>query len=1462
MTATILFQIPAIQNRAAKITINYVSEQINVPISFDKLHFSHFNTLIIDSLQIKDRNNNNLLSSSYIYIKVRKISLKNKYFHLKEVIVKDLDFDHIKYPNDAKSNVKMMFPSKKNKTSKKNDKPIYVLADYIKVYNWEYQYKDCNYTNRNLETDFNDIDVTEFYGEFMDLTVINDSVSLKILNISLKEQAGFIINSFNSDFTISSTTLRSIGTVFHTPNSDADLDLIFNYRNFQGYSHFTDSVEIIGTVRDGSNINLIDISRFTSTLAGADNLFDLEAEVRGPVNHMDITNIDLHYKDKTYYAGDVFLRNVDTKDMELGLNIEKFTTDYNNITQINVPVFQKNVDTPYHLVLPDIIKQLGFINLNGNFFGKFDDFSTQADIKTDLGNIIADIDYNKIDEKYNNFNVKLNGSKIEIGKLLDITSHISTIDASINFNSVAEKFIPQQYTADGVVTKIKLPEATINDLTFDISNDGEVLNSAIQVFNENIILQFNLNHLFDLTRPITNISIDFNHVNFNKLGLLSSTSQYSAAGFINADINGLNLDSLNAQINVSNLTIKRNGYTNNIGNIFVNQEFADSTKTVSVIAEPLKVNINGDFVYEELPYIINNIAAYLVPSKYTSENSQAIKSKNLHIDIDVLQPETFTKLLSDNITINDNIDISLDMNNLRDLTFSLKTNNISFNETKLSNIDIFSKLDSTKLSNNLHINHLSLSDEITQSEFIDFSNLSLFNEAYRDTAFFRLAWVDTSYNTDSKISMLVNFKNYPDILLNFPEDTYISLQKNKYKITSAKDIVYNPDYLALNNLKIESDSTFLIADGYYSKNFDDSIQAYFSNLNIAPVNLFTPKDIKLNGIIDGNIKLQKTNNNPYIVADIAIDDLLFNDKMIGDMSFNSEWNNETKGININTHIYKAVSNFVDTVISLTATYYPFTSDGDINGKLGVYNFDISLINPLINNFANNLRGSVSGNLSIQNTLKSPVLQGSIDFKQTSLAINFTGAKYNFSNSVDFYSDHISFDAFKVYDNYGKSFDLSGSIYHNNWKDLVLSLNTKFEDFIFLDNMQPTLEQVVYGKTYLSGTAALQGSLEDMKINANVTTGAATEINIAISSNKTASQHSFIHFNEGKSSADSITNNNKANKVKDNFYTISAKANINPNTQLNIYLPYSFGEMNINGSGEISYTQKKDGTYSVLGDYYVTAGNFNVNFQSIVGRDFTIKEGGSLIFNGDPMNATMNLQAIYQLRASLEGIPTITDQSIMEQRIPINCIINFSGVLANPTISFDLELPNVDKDIQDLVFAAFDMNDQTEVSQQVFSLLVFKSFNFSSNNTSLSSGIGASSLSFISSQISSWLSMISNNLDLGVNYNPGNEVTPEEWEIVMKTELFNNRLIIDGNIGVQNYNSQTTQTASNIVGDVIIEYKITQDGKLRVKAFNRSNEFNVLEEHAPYTQGIGLSYYTEFNKFSDIFSKKRKVNNGQ
>jgi hypothetical protein len=263
-------------------------------------------------------------------------------------------------------------------------------------------------------------------------------------------------------------------------------------------------------------------------------------------------------------------------------------------------------------------------------------------------------------------------------------------------------------------------------------------------------------------------------------------------------------------------------------------------------------------------------------------------------------------------------------------------------------------------------------------------------------------------------------------------------------------------------------------------------------------------------------------------------------------------------------------------------------------------------------------------------------------------------------------------------------------------------------------------------------------------------------------------------------------------------------------------------------------------------------------QNVINKKFKITEGGVISWNGDPFQADINLEAVYKLRASLyEVIPSDTSK----KRVPVDVKLSMTDKLMNPTIKFDINLPTSDERTRNDVRSAINVNNETELNKQVFALMMLgRFFPPSDRPVSGSLGINQNTSELLSAQLSNWLSQTNELVNLGVKYRAGDEISSQELQLAMSTQLFNERLSIDGNFGVSN----NASSASNLVGDVNVEYKLSADGRLRLRAFYQSNDNSAVTNLAPYTQGVGVFYREEFDgvgelvqRYTQLFKKAKK-----
>jgi hypothetical protein len=213
---------------------------------------------------------------------------------------------------------------------------------------------------------------------------------------------------------------------------------------------------------------------------------------------------------------------------------------------------------------------------------------------------------------------------------------------------------------------------------------------------------------------------------------------------------------------------------------------------------------------------------------------------------------------------------------------------------------------------------------------------------------------------------------------------------------------------------------------------------------------------------------------------------------------------------------------------------------------------------------------------------------------------------------------------------------------------------------------------------------------------------------------------------------------------------------------------------------------------------------------------------------------------------------------VKRAIDVDAMMMLTGKLMQPTVKFDIVLPNADEQSRNLLKSQIVSED--DLNRQVFSLVVFRSFLPSQDIGSTASNIGnvgTNVSELLTNQLNNMLSQLSKDINIGVNYAQGDITSNDQVNVNLSTAIFNDRVMIDGSFGNGSTSTNTTlSNTSNLVGEFNIEVKVTEDGNIRIKVFNRSNQYLLVTNDVPYTQGVGVFYRREFDDLKDLKRNKK------
>jgi hypothetical protein len=349
-------------------------------------------------------------------------------------------------------------------------------------------------------------------------------------------------------------------------------------------------------------------------------------------------------------------------------------------------------------------------------------------------------------------------------------------------------------------------------------------------------------------------------------------------------------------------------------------------------------------------------------------------------------------------------------------------------------------------------------------------------------------------------------------------------------------------------------------------------------------------------------------------------------------------------------------------------------------------------------------------------------------------------------------------------------------------------------------------------------------------------------------------------------------------------TLNMNLTVTPEAYMEILLDESTGDV-IRGSaaGQLRMAIDTRGDFNMYGQVEIVRGAYNFTLQGLINKEFVVRPGGILSWNGDPLAGEMNVTATYTQRTSLAPVLG-TGASGSVAVVPVTAVMTLTGPLLLPAIKLNLEFNDAPGTLQgDLAaFTASLRNDEQELNRQVFSLLVFRQLAQVGSLSSVTSlrgqdnALGNSLGQIISTQLGALTSQLDPNLEISFNFNGLSAEQLQALQVRLSYSFLNGRLrvtreggftnnpnLVNGPPGTTPITGNTAGQAS-LLGDLSLEYYLRADGKFRAKLRYETTPRDLETINQPRA-GLSLLHTEQFNSFGELFRRKnpkKKVRNTQ
>ncbi|WP_127343979.1 translocation/assembly module TamB domain-containing protein [Ancylomarina longa] len=1417
-------------------------------MSIQGVNISPFKSIIIKGLYVEDYQKDTLVYVGNLKVKIDSFNLDTKHIYVNKLSLSKT-FVNLYEDKNRILNMEVFLDSLRNKNATPaidtTKKSWITLVSNIDISDSQFGYKTVAAKTQKFGINYDDILVKNIYLKARDIKVIGDSINFQIQHLSCSEKSGFKLKDFKANSWVTSHQWGLTDVKISATHSELNAKYLhFNYEPGKGYwRKFTKKMQL-DFLLNSSKISFLDVAYFNDELEGFRETGRIKGHIYGTVFDLKGKDIDVIYGEQTILKGQFYMNGLPyLRDAYLEANFDELTTSIADIEKVYIPGYDKE-----NLNFPEYFSNLGLIHYKGKFNGFINDFVFYGNFKTDLGSIKTDILFkpNKKDNRLV-FNGDLKTTDFNLGGFLE-QDKVGTVSLNVSVNGSTD-----EETTKGIM-KGNISNLNFNDYEYkNLSLDGffsqSQFDGKISIQDPNIGFDFAGKIDFSQKVPTMNFSSHILHAKLFPLHLSKKDLKSELSLSINANFTGSGVDNANGIIEINNTNYKNSLGEFSLNKLTINSFTSPDFKRLTLESDVSDAKVEGNYEVGSLISSIANMAYYYLPAYAPNKDYTKIDStNNFKFSLHLKDVDSITKVLYPDINLasHTNLDgIIVAKDHKLEMHFnspSLSVQGKNFDELK---IDLETNNHQLELKG--RTNRLAFSD--------DFRLYNLTNKITvgKDKIKLDVLWNNWDKRTYSGYlsaeGMVKKSKasGNPIWNINLLPSTLI-MDDSIWNIPSSQIVIDSTSY-QVDNFKIQRQNQYFGLDGKISTNPKDSIRFEVHNISLKNLNNLTrDKKIGVNGLVRGYVQLSDLYGNRYSNSNLMIEDLIFNQDTLGNLYLISDWDKDQRKLS-----FSSFTNYNSKKeLSLEGNYFP--ESDSINMNIDMQDLRMGLLSPYLQDNISNIKGNTSGNLHLEGSTEEPRSSGKLKFKNVSFTINELKTTYYCNDSIKITPKEFQFNKFRLIDQHDKIATIYGVISHEQLQNFNLDLAINTQNFNIL-NTKVTDNELFYGQAYLTGITHLFGPTDNMDIDITAKTDKNTRIYIPLNNSGDIQESNFITF----VNSTHFVNNKESDQYKIDLSGIKMNCDldITPETEVQIIFDSKIGDvLKAKGNGNLKLEIDTKGDFKIFGDYTIQTGSYLFTLQDVINKKFDLSNGGNIKWTGDPYNATVNINAVYNVKTTLYDLLLNTPYIDNTRKVPVQCNMNLSNRLENPNIKFSIAFPTLDQQTQSILEGLFSTED--EMNKQILSLLVLNRFytpeylrstdpNFENKNSSYAVGITTSEL--LSNQLSNWLSKISNDFDIGVSYRPGDELTSDEIELALSTQIFNDKITINGNVGTGN----SQQRANDIVGDMDVNIKLDKKGKLHLSAFTRSNEYLVYEE-SRNTQGIGIFYKEDFNTFSGLLKK--------
>lgn len=1172
------------------------------------------------------------------------------------------------------------------------------------------------------------------------------------------------------------------------------------------------------------------------------NYLSGRASARGSLSHLNLSDILINWGRNTRISGSGILKNLTQPD-NLQYQFSRLA-----LQSLKSDVLNFVAEEDLAVNIPDTIA------LEGSFSGSPTDYKTDARLTTSDGHIYLTGAYNSAQSS---FNADITEANFDLGKLLDISS-LGTVAFQAQADGKGESLgdLTLDFTTE-------FSDLILNGYDFSslrlsgslVEGEGEAI---LSYTDENLSLNSTSRLQLDNDKQLIVSDFNIDQAHLKKLQLIDKSvlaKLQMTTEFVHDQ------GDLSLKVHIAEGIARYNSWDHKLGEVFFEGSLKDEETSFDIESNFLNGNMSANANIDDLKtalqrqfrrYFVDSVPP-LAADKEAVHLQASLKLNKNDVINNVFLPEIYEM---------DTLSFDVDFSQQEDLlTASINLPRLDYEGNILN--ELFFNLNATADSGefilgfeNLDVGSFGMYRTFLNGDLQDGMLTANFFAFDENDEIFYSAHSETTGKRDQ-----LSFHLLPQNLMINREDWRVD-ENNEIRITKDSIIATNFDlYHQDQHLKIAND----LIDFNRRPHIGLGLENYELNNFLA---LFNPDNDLASGMLQGKLIVVNPRGKIGLLGSLDIAQLQIMSAPLGDLSF--------RGFSRDTDNYRFKLELKgdDTDVEAAGSYLAKENNqNELDLQVDLNKIGFATIAQLSNNELQDAGGDLKGKFTVTGTLNKPEYDGFLQFDKASFRVTQTNSVFKLTDEKILINNYgIIANHFVIEDEFGSGFLIDGAVLTKNWSNPEFDLKLRTENFN-LTNSTSRDNDTYYGKLNFDLFGYIQGKMSTPDVYLKMDINKSTDFTYVYGNTQAGMEDrsGIVEFID-KSNPDPVFVRRDSTFI-DKMKGIQLQANveIDPGARFKVIIdPRTGDNVEISGEAALNYRITPNGNMTLTGRYVIDKGHYKMNLYNLVSREFDLRKGSKITWNGDPLDADLDISAVYEaktsaagLMAARTGVASSGSSSQYNRRLPFEVYLNIAGTIDQPDLSFKIDLPEEERGaFGGEVYGKLGQinEDQGELNRQVFSLLVLRQFFPESGSDGSSGGFAGVARDNLTDALADQLSAFSDQLlgDTGVRLDFGldsytDQTAQQRTNLNINAEksLFNDRLIVRAGTGVNLQGDQQPGEGSPLLGNVSIEYLLTDDGRWKIRGF-RNDEYDNIIDGQVFVNGIALIFQRDFTRLNYLW----------